>query len=208
MTKIKICGLRREKDIEFVNNHMPDYVGFVFAESKRRISPEEGKILINSLDRRIKKAGIFVNESLKNILRTILTCKLDIVQLHGEETKEFVKTLKQEMKNVEVWKAVRVKAGDEIKTLEGFKADAYLLDAYSEGSYGGAGKTFDWHLAVKAKEYGRIILAGGLQLSNIKEAVGLVQPYGVDISSGVETEGFKDSEKIKSFIYAVRRDTY
>lgn len=208
MIKVKICGLRRDLDIEFVNSYKPDYVGFVFAESKRKVKPEEVKKIASSLDKNIKKAGVFVNEKLSNILEIIETCKLDIVQIHGEETNEFVNMLKKEIKEIEVWKAIRVKDEESLEVLKGYNADAFLLDSYTEGLYGGAGKIFDWKLALKAKEYGDIILAGGLDISNINEAVSLVQPYAVDISSGVESNGFKDEEKIKNFIYSVRRNIY
>jgi phosphoribosylanthranilate isomerase len=208
MIKVKICGLRREIDIEYVNRQKPDYIGFIFAESKRRIEPKEASRISTSLDRRIKKAGVFVNEKFENIVETVGICGLDIVQIHGDETTEFISRLKEEINGVEVWKAIRVKDEESIKILETYQADAFLLDAYVEGSYGGAGKSFDWNLASLAKKYGKIILAGGLNLSNITEAVRIVQPFAVDTSSGVETEGFKDEEKIKSFVYSVRRSEY
>lgn len=208
MIKVKICGLRREIDIEYVNRYRPDYIGFVFAQSKRRVEPKEAKRISEFLDCRIKKAGIFVNEKLENIIKTVGICGLDVVQIHGDETTEFINKLKEEKNGVEVWKAVRVKDEESIKILETYHADAFLLDAYVEGSYGGAGKAFDWNLASLAKKYGKIILAGGLNLSNITEAIRIVQPFAVDISSGVETEGFKDEEKIKNFVYSVRGNVY
>jgi phosphoribosylanthranilate isomerase len=208
MVKVKICGLRREIDIEYVNMHKPDYIGFIFAESKRQVDPEEIKRITKTLDSRIKKAGVFVNESLENMIKTIENCGLNIVQLHGGESCKLIDKLRKKAKHVELWKAVRVKDEESLKELEDYSVDAFLLDAYVEGFYGGLGKTFDWNLAVQAKKYGKIILAGGLNLENIQEAIRLVQPFAVDISSGVETEGFKDESKIKKFIYSVRKNAY
>lgn len=204
MVKVKICGLRRELDIEYVNRYMPDYVGFVFAQSKRGVEPEEAKRISEALDNRIKKVGVFVNENFEDIIKTIEICGLDVVQIHGDESIEFFDKLMEEAKGLEVWKAVRVKDEASIKSLEGYPVEAILLDTFVEGSYGGAGKTFDWNLANSAKKYGKIILAGGLNLSNITEAMKVTRPFAVDISSGVETDGFKDENKIKDFINAVR----
>lgn len=208
MTKIKICGLKRELDIEYVNRHKPEYIGFVFAESKRRVSPKEAKKLSQKLDSGIKKTGVFVNETIDNVIATAKMCSLDVIQLHGEESQEFICMLQEKNPGTEIWKAIRVKSKEELKIMENYNVTGFLLDAYIEGTYGGAGKTFDWNLAVMAKKYGKIILAGGLESSNVNEAIALVQPFAVDISSGVETEGNKDEEKIKSFIYNVRRNMY
>jgi phosphoribosylanthranilate isomerase len=208
MVKLKICGLRRNIDIEYVNRHLPDYIGFIFAESKRQVEPEQVKLLTGQLDYRIKKVGVFVNAALDKVLHTVDLCGLDVVQIHGDESPEYIYELKSKLKGTEVWKAIRVKDADSIKTMKAYNADAFVLDAYVDGCYGGAGKTFDWSLAIEAKNYGNIVLAGGLNLKNVREATGLVHPFAVDISSGVETDGFKDEEKIKDFIYSVRRNVY
>lgn len=207
MVKVKICGIRRQEDIEYVNAHMPDYIGFIFAKSKREISPLQAGMLASNLNKSIKKVGVFVNEDISKIIETAGECRLDVVQVHGDETPEYILNLKSKLK-MEVWKAVRVKDEKSLERLKDYEADKFVLDAYNESSYGGAGKVFDWNLAVEAKKYGDIILAGGLDPQNIKEAVSIVQPCIVDVSSGVETDGWKDGGKIKDFIYSVRYNMY
>ena len=208
MIKVKICGLRRAEDVAYVNAHLPDYVGFIFAPSKRRVTMEEAVKLSEMLQERIKTVGVFVNESLEKVLTTSEACNLHVLQLHGDEPPAYVKALKKAAPGKTVWKAVRVKEPGSIEVLGQYEADAYLLDAYVEGTYGGAGVAFDWNLAAAAQKYGNIILAGGLNLQNVREAIGIVKPFGVDISSGVETDGWKDESKIKDFIYSVRRNVY
>lgn len=215
MTKVKLCGIRREIDIEYANRYLPDYIGFVFAKSRRQVSSKDVKLLITNLYPGIKKVGVFVNEELDKVVQIADLCKLDVVQLHGNETTEYISRIKGKLvlhgltannggTATEVWKAIPVKNSESIKAIKDFNADAYLLDTYTEGGFGGAGKTFDWKLAVEASNYGKIILAGGLNPENVREAVIAVEPYAVDVSSGIEVEGFKDKEKTKKFIYSVR----
>jgi len=214
MSKVKICGLRRPEDILFVNRYLPEYVGFVFAESKRRVSIEEAAELSGKLDERIKRAGVFVNETIENVVSAVKMCRLDVVQIHGDEDPSYVSELKEELlkegfnsnklNKVQIWKGIRVKDETSFKQLEKYGADAYLLDTFVEGSYGGAGKTFDWNLAIKAKEYGDVILAGGLTPDNLISARNKVNPAVLDVSSGVETEGYKDEGKIRDFINMAR----
>jgi phosphoribosylanthranilate isomerase len=213
MYKVKICGIRRQEDVEFVNRYKPDYIGFVFAESKRRVGIETASALGDRLDEGIKKVGVFVNESIENVLKTSLQCGLDIMQLHGDESHEYVEHLRDTVENsvipnLEIWKAIRVKDIRSLDQMPLFKVDAFILDAFIESAYGGAGKVFDWNLAAHAKKYGNIFLAGGLDLANIQGALETVEPYGVDVSSGVEIGGYKDEEKIKEFINKVREKTY
>lgn len=206
MPKIKICGIRRIEDVNYVNKYMPEYIGFIFAESKRKVDCEQAKALGQGLDQRIKKVGVFVNAAVKNVVETAGECSLDAVQIHGDETPEYLKDLRTNLKGsrTEIWKAVRVKGEQCIKSLADYCADAYVLDAYVEGAYGGAGKTFDWNLALKASRYGKIILAGGLTPFNAWKATEVVNPFALDVSSGVETNGFKDEVKIREFINTVR----
>lgn len=207
MTKVKICGLKRKEDIEYVNKYLPDYIGFVFAESKRRVSVELAESLKKNLSPEIKTVGVFVNEDLESLLETIKRLSLDCVQIHGDESSMYIEALKEKLKGerkIEIWKAIRVKDGDSIEKMSEYNVDAFVLDAYIEGAYGGGGKTFDWELASKAKEYGKIILAGGLNTENVKEAIDKLAPFGVDVSSGVETSGYKDGDKIRDFIYKAR----
>ncbi|WP_114298715.1 phosphoribosylanthranilate isomerase [Anaerobacterium chartisolvens] len=215
MTRIKICGLKREQDIEYANRHLPDYVGFVFAASKRRVDVSRARILSLMLDNKIKRAGIFVNQSTDEVAQAAIQCGLDVIQIHGDEPPVYFKELRQRLKclgcenrNIAVWKAIRVKGADCLKQMPLYDADAFVLDSFAEGSYGGAGKTFDWGLAAEAKKYGDIVLAGGLTESNVQNAISVVNPFAVDISSGVETDGGKDEDKIKRFIYSVRSSSY
>lgn len=210
MTVVKICGIRRKDDILYVNKYKPSYIGFVFAQSKRRVSKEEARDLASLLSPHIKTVGVFVNEDLNKVLNIALFSGLDCLQLHGEESPSYVEELNgllseslENKREVEIWKAFRVKDQDFIKELKNYKANSFLLDAFVEGSYGGAGKTFDWELALEAKKYGKIFIAGGININNVKDAIEKVRPFGIDVSSGVETEGVKDSNKIKDFIKAV-----
>lgn len=209
MVNVKICGIRRREDIGYVNKYLPDYIGFIFAESRRKVSNDTVKSLVVNLDKNIRKVGVFVNEKIENVLETAAVCCLNTLQIHGDEKPDYIENLRNELKknklkSVEIWKAVRVKDKESLSEFKNFSADAFLLDAFVEGSYGGAGKAFDWKLALEAKKYGKIILAGGLNCENIMDAIKIVQPYAVDVSSGVETEGWKDEQKVKSFLNAAR----
>lgn len=193
MTKIKICGIRRQIDIDFVNEAKPDYIGFVFfKKSKRYIEPEFALHLKKLLNPDIKSVGVFVNTSYDEILSNEA---IDIIQLHGDEDEEFIKKLKSLTKKP-VIKAFCAQ-GKKIKT----SADYILFDAPCENSYGGLGKTFNLDLIPKVSKL--VFLAGGLNADNIKEAIVKTHPYCVDVSSGVETEGFKDGKKILEIVQLV-----
>lgn len=200
--KVKICGITREEDIGHINRYLPDYIGFVFAESRRRITREQACSLSGLLDAGVKKVGVFVNEDPGKVREITEMCKLDVIQLHGEETAEYANGIKG--LNVEVWKAVRVKGIESIFRLKDYDVDAFVLDTFASGSYGGTGTVFDWNIAAKASEYGRIVLAGGLGPENVAAALNAAKPFAVDVSSGVETRGFKDGDKIKEFIRTAR----
>ncbi|NLD49307.1 MAG: phosphoribosylanthranilate isomerase [Clostridiaceae bacterium] len=209
MTKVKICGLRRKEDVDFVNTYLPEYVGFVFAKSKRQVSKEQAKELRSFLVPGIKAVGVFVNEPVEKAARIAVFCGLNVIQLSGDENPEYVKSLKGILSPVctetcEIWKAVRVKDEESFRGITEYPVDAILLDTYKEGYYGGLGRTFDWNHAVAAKKYGRIILAGGLNPENVIEAVSMVRPFAVDVSSGVEVDGLKDEIRIRDFINTVR----
>lgn len=209
MTKIKICGLKRIEDIQYVNKYLPDYIGFVFAQSKRRVTLEQVMKLRNDLDLRIKTVGVFVNEDIDKVIEIGMKCRLDCLQLHGDEDETYVENLKDllnahSVNDVEIWKAIRVKDESSIALLKSFKVDAFVLDTYVEGVYGGVGKVFDWSLAKLAKAYGKIFVAGGLNIENVRVVVEDVSPYGVDVSGGVETDGCKDESKICSFVEKVK----
>lgn len=205
MTKIKICGMTCERDIEILNRCLPDYAGFVFAESRRRLTPEAAGRLAGQLASSVGRVGIFVNAAREELLEAVDAAGLGAVQLHGDETPEEIERLRGRLKSgVEIWKAIRVRDARSLKEIDRFAADRYLLDAYADGSYGGAGKSFNWAWAEAAGAKACIILAGGLNPSNVAEGVRLVRPFAVDVSSGVETGAHKDESKVRDFINAVR----
>jgi len=187
MPKIKICGLSRPADIETVNIEKPDYIGFVFAESKRKVDPVQAADLRKLLSPDIIPAGVFVNESVENILSLVRAGIIDVIQLHGTETEEYIAELKS------MTDKIIIKANRRSQS-----ADYLLFDNIIPGS----GQTFDWSLIGEInKPY---FLAGGLNIENIAVAVKL-NPFAVDVSSGVETSGIKDPVKIKEFIRRVRK---
>lgn len=208
--RIKICGLKRYEDIFYVNRQMPDYAGFVFAPGKRQVKPDFAELLAKELDARIEKAGVFVNEEADRVIEVVKRCGLNIIQLHGYENQDYINVLKKELeiripeKSIRIWKAIGIKDADSTKKINDYEVDAFVLDAFSEGTYGGSGKTFNWDLVANLRRYPNIVLAGGLNAENVKKAVSKMRPYAVDVSSGVETHGSKDEEKIKKFIHSVR----
>lgn len=187
------------KDIQLANLHQPDYVGFVFADSKRRITPYLARELVRLLSPSIRKVGVFVNEQIDTVNETSDLCGLDIVQLHGDETPYYCTLVKRA-----VWKAIRIKDEDSFQEAVEYPVDGILLDTYSKKEYGGTGKAFDWNLAAKTDHHQKIILAGGLSSKNVNNAINVIRPYCVDVSSSVETDGVKDGTKIKEFIDKVR----
>jgi len=203
MTKIKICGLTRECDIEAVNDVQPDYVGFVFAESKRRITSQAAFKLRQCLDAQIQTVGVFVDENIEIIFGLCLEGIIDIIQLHGHENAAYIERL-QEKLGKPVIKAVRVRSKEDIKAEEALNCNYLLLDAYSHRSAGGTGETFDWKVIDRVGK--PFFLAGGLNSSNILQAIRTVKPFGVDISSGVEVDGFKDRDKIVEIVNLIRAE--
>jgi phosphoribosylanthranilate isomerase len=200
MTKIKICGLKREEDINFVNIASPDYIGFVFAGEKRKIDFNIATKLKSLLNKKIQAVGVFVNSDIENI---ISLCNKDrvinLVQLHGDEDELYISKLKEKVKQP-IIKAIRVKKNIyDINT----KADFVLFDTYTNFEYGGCGKVFDWNLVKEYKQ--SFFLAGGLNKDNIENALIELNPYCVDLSSGVERNGMKDLNKIKEIIQIIRK---
>lgn len=198
-TKVKICGLSRTEDIFYVNEACPDYVGFVFAKSRRQVEPSQAAALRRLLRREICPVGVFVNQKPEEILRLLRDGTIEAVQLHGQETEEQIRLIRQES-GKKVIKAVRITDGRQLDAWKESSADYLLLD----GGYGD-GKVFDWSVAEKAKSLGKpFFLAGGLNACNAAEAVRLFEPYALDLSSGVENAGVKDRQKILDFMRAVR----
>ena len=205
VTKVKICGLKRAQDIEIVNKFRPDYIGFVLAKSKRQIPLETAVTLKALLNPHIKAVGVFVNEMLSNILEYEKRGAIDIIQLHGDEDLNYIKKLK-EVSQLPIVKAFRIKDEESLiqqkKLIECPVLDGVLLDAYHPTTYGGIGESFDWKLLNQIHR--PYFLAGGIGRDNIEEAL-LHKPYAIDASSKVETDGYKDEDKIRGLIEAVRQ---
>lgn len=190
--KVKICGIKSSEAAEAAYKAGADYLGFVFAKSKRNITAEQAAQIVTELPPEIKTAGIFVNETEENIVRIAGLVKLDYIQLHGNESPEFCKSMP-----LPVIKAFSIKEKSDLEKLSAYDCDYYLLD--SPG--GGTGIPFDWSLLNELPvPRGKIILAGGLNEKNVAEAIKKIRPAIVDVSSGVETEGLKDLKKITAFI--------
>ena len=237
--KVKMCGISKVDTIPAIVDAKPDYMGLVFAPSKRQVTVEQAKTLVDELHKqyektygevtapmntdiaqdsqnsqnnqefvqgnsnfeKIKTVGVFVNETIENLLKIAEEVKLDVIQLHGDEDESFIQTLK-EQSNVEIWKAVQVRSAADAEKWIDSSADMLLFDAYHKDERGGTGEVFDWS-SLDAFER-PFMLAGGIDSTNVARAIRTVRPYGIDISSGIETDGVKDDEKIKAFTHIVR----
>lgn len=204
MSRIKICGLKRECDIDYVNEFSPDYIGFIFANTKRYVSPELAKTLKAWLDSRIKAVGVFVNEDLNTVCAIADSGTIDLIQLHGDENEEYINTVKART-GKPIIKAVRVKSSEQMLAAEKLPCDYLLLDTYRKEQYGGIGESFNWELIPKTLSK-PFFLAGGLNSENILQAENTVKPYCLDISTGVEENGFKSREKIEEIIKIIRSE--
>ena len=210
--KVKMCGISKVETIPAVVEAKPDYMGLVFAPSKRQVTVDQAKTLVEELHRgyakkygsdtehdkndTIKTVGVFVNETVGNLVTIANEANLDAVQLHGDEDETFIQSLK-ERTNVEVWKAIQIRSAADAEVWIDSSADMLLFDAYHKDERGGTGEVFDWS-SLDAFER-PFMLAGGLDSTNVARAIRTVRPYGIDISSGIETNGVKDDEKITAF---------
>ena len=198
MIHIKVCGITNPDDAQAAIDCGVNALGFVFyPKSPRSITPEEARKIISSLPPFITSVGVFVDMEKDELERTASYTGLDVIQLHGSELPEYCSF------DNKIIKAIRVKDLSDLEPLKRYKSvSAFLLDTYSPTEIGGTGRVFNWEIAVVAKQFGKIILAGGLTPDNIEEAVTLVRPYGIDVSSGVESsiKGKKDHNKIRLFI--------
>ena len=206
MVKLKICGMRRSEDIEMANRYKPDYIGFVFADSPRKVSYDQAKELSGLLSDEIVPVGVFVNEHMKLIVDLFKDGIIEMAQLHGDEDEKYIRNLKDKSieetgKQIPVINAIEIKEGadydDELLKWRDSASDYFILDSGK-----GSGKTFDWSLIDKESEFFKnsIFLAGGLNSENLALAIGEFNPFAVDLSSSVETDGFKDEKKIKEII--------
>ncbi len=201
--KLKLCGLRFPEDIAMVNEYDPDYAGFVFAGTKRRVTPEAAAELGARLNSGVKKVGVFVNEPPEALAAAAKAAALDAVQLHGDETEEYIQAVRG-LFGGEIWKAVRVRCSMDVKEAQKLSADMLLFDSFVQGEYGGSGKRADLSAILSADPKKPFFLAGGLNAQNIEEILTAVRPYGLDISSGFETDGKKDRLKLKALMNALK----
>ncbi|MHA6530925.1 phosphoribosylanthranilate isomerase [Paenibacillus sp. BAC0078] len=222
-TMVKICGLQDVEVLKSMKRLPLDVVGFVFAKSRRKVSPERAAELIAELagweiGKPPLAAGVFVNPALTELEELLSTVRLDVIQLHGQESAEYCRAVREAFPQVQVWKALSVagSAGeaaagnpDDLKPYAG-AVDAVLLDTYDPSGSGGSGRTFDWEkipaYQQAAAAYGLpLFIAGGLHPDNVRELLEGYAPYGVDVSSGVESDGIKDIVKITAFVERVKQ---
>ena len=198
MVKIKICGIKRLEDIEIVNRYKPDYIGFVFADSKRKVSHDLAKELRNNLDSDIIPVGVFVDSPQDEILKLFGDGIIEIAQLHGSESEQFILDLKKKTDGeLKIINAIEMTQEVDLLEYNDSNSDYLLLDSGK-----GSGKTFDWSLIRKdiKKEF---FLAGGLNSENVTQAIDEFKPYAIDLSSSLETDGFKDENKIKEIMEVI-----
>lgn len=203
--KIKICGLRRMQDIDYVNHYKPDYIGYVFADTRRKVSDSEAAKMTAALDSAIIPTGVFVNESIEHIVSLCNENTIQCIQLHGDEDPSYIDRLCSQT-DKPVIKAVRVQSTAQLIQYQDFPCDYLLLDTYVKDTYGGTGISFDRTLI--PKKYRPFFLAGGLNPDNIIQAVNECRPYCIDLSSAVETDGYKDPEKIKTVMDIINQLNY
>ncbi len=201
MTKIKICGLYRPEDITYVNLVKPDWCGFIinFPKSHRSLTPEQVRKLRRDLDSAVIPVGVFVDQPVEDVAALLTDGTISIAQLHGREDPAYIAALRAAAPGFPIWKAFKIRAPADLAAANTFPADLVILDSGC-----GAGKTFDWTLAGDVTR--PYLLAGGLTPENIPDAIARLHPYGLDISSGVETEKRKDLTKIQAAVAAARKD--
>lgn len=194
--KLKLCGIRRTEDAEYLNEFIPDYAGFVFAESRRKVTLNEARKLSEILSPKIARVGVFVNAPIEKMSE--FADIIGIYQLHGDEDEAYINELRKIVpKDKEIWKAVRVKSTEDILRADRLPVDKLLLDAFSKEVYGGTGKTADWDLIANTEITKPFFAAGGITAENLYDAASRLKPFGIDLSGGIETNGVKDRGKIK-----------
>ena len=196
MVRVKVCGITNSEDALAAVGWGADALGFVFATSPRQVTRQQAADIVAGLPPFICKVGVFVDSDINVVKETMKVCGLDIAQLHGSESPEYCQALFPR-----VIKSFRVKDESVLDLIPEYKTSAYLLDTYNAILKGGTGKSFDWKIARQATNYGPVVLSGGLDPGNVSQAITLVQPYAVDVSSGVEREpGKKDHDKLRDFL--------
>jgi len=202
MISVKICGITNISDARSAVEYGADVLGFIFYPgSQRYVPPEKAKEMIQRLPCEVIRVGVFVNQEIREVKEIARFCNLSLIQLHGDESPQYC----GQFSGFSLIKAISPRTEAEILRLGDYPVGAILVDAYERGRYGGTGKTSDWRLAIKVKERHPLILSGGLNADNIREAIEAVRPPAVDINSGVEiSPGKKDDEKIRRIIGIVR----
>ena len=200
MVRVKICGISDPGAALAAAEAGADAIGLIFAPSRRRVTVPRAAEIARALPPFVTKVGVFVDETRDGIEETAAAVGLEMVQLHGNETPEFAASLR-----LPVLKVIRVKDAPSPALLGAYRVSAFLLDTFDADAPGGTGRTFDWGLAADASGRYRVIISGGLRPDNVIEAIERVCPYGVDVSSGVETGGAKDHAKIREFVRVVRQ---
>lgn len=203
MVKIKICGITNLEDASAACSYGVDALGFVFAKSPRQVSPRTAKSIIMRLPPFTVTVGVFVNESKDKVRKIAADCGLGCLQFHGDETPGYCDYFRDKYKII---KAIRVRDSSSLAGLKKYTVDAFLLDTYVPGRRGGTGIGFDWNLAAEAKKYGKpVIMAGGIGIGNVEDAVKIARPYAVDASSAIEkAPGRKDHNLMRAFIEKIR----
>lgn len=197
---VKFCGIRRPEDVEMVNRYLPDMAGFVLVPQRKRYVPaEKVRLLREKLDPSVLAVGVFVDEEISVVRNLLSSGIIDVAQLHGNESEEYIRFL-QKSTGKKIIKAFGIRDGDDIRKVESSPADLVLLDTPG----GGTGSVFDWDLIKKVRR--PYLLAGGLHSGNVGEAIEKLHPYGVDVSSGIETEAIKDETKMCAFMAQIRKD--
>jgi phosphoribosylanthranilate isomerase len=203
VTLVKICGITNLGDARVAGDAGADAVGFIFAESPRRIDAEEARKISIALPENVIRVGVFVDEGPAEVLRISREVGLDLAQLHGEETPEAVTALREA--GVKVMKALRVESAASLEALDEYEADLFLLDAHSARAQGGTGERFEWGVAKSLKGRDNILVSGGLDPENVREAVEFFEPFGVDASSSLEDgPGRKNGELVRRFVLAAK----
>ena len=202
MVRVKICGITNSEDALAAVKWGADALGFVFAPSPRQVTVDQVAYIVAGLPPFVCKVGVFVDSELEEVKETMRACGLTLAQLHGSESPDFCLALFPQ-----VIKSFRVEDESVLDIMPRYKASAFLLDSYDAKLKGGTGQSFDWEIAKQAVRYGPIILSGGLNPVNVRQAIKQVQPYAVDVSSGVESEpGKKDHNRIRAFLEAAKRE--
>lgn len=205
-TKVKICGITNQEDADVAVSLGVDALGFIFARSPRKIEPDTAGEIISSLPAMIAFVGVFVDEEEDRVRQIASQCGLNMLQFHGRESPKYCGLFQQK-----IIKAFRIRDDMSLRDIPDYQGHAatFLLDTYKKGMMGGTGETFNWNLAIEAKALGPIILSGGLTPNNVKDAILRVRPYGVDVSSGVEScPGKKDHKRLRDFVEQVREADY